>query len=623
MIVAIYGSYPEPDWYPLSDKTTFGATCYEIGRYFAERRFGIVVTSEKQSTADYYVIRGFEDEWLKRRELPKGDERCLLIMADRTRDAFEQHLTNNPSLFYCMEADKSTRFHRHLAGLSRCDLIVVVGGNDHTYTAVTVAEEIRQIPVLPIGTFGGAGIIVLRKLISTYPDLHPLVFADTQNISAILSLLIPNINHGAQSARALEMKALSTQVVNERSNSAYEIEKLKKNQLRVLVLATEWKSGHGGLSTLNRLFCYALSKAGVEVFCLVLDAEEDDRKIAQDCGVTILKASNIPGTKDNIARLSKKHPELPQDFSPMYIVGHGRVTGGAAQCQKDHYPSAELLHFIHMAPDEIEWYKNAREDDPGKVAEERTTTELSLGMTAAHVITIGPRLHGLYQTDFHAVGIEPLRLDPGFDNASDDNRVPPPGNYWRVLVFGRMDDWELKGLDIAASAIGKLLTRRGRELPGLQLVIRGAPRGTTEEIRNNVQGLAGKSLKVVVREYSSDLMDIEHDIRTASLVLMPSRFEGFGLVGLEAIVAGTPVLLSENSGIAALLKESLKPEQVNRFVVRVDGDDVNEVWSQAIENVLQNREAAFREAGMVRDLLKKEKTWADAINKLFKELGHR
>jgi len=621
MIVAIYGSYPEPDWNPLSDKTTFGATCYEIGRYFAERRFGIVVTSEKQSTADYYVIRGFEDEWLKRGEPPKDDERCLLIMADRTRDAFEQHLTNNPSLFYRMEADKSTRFHRHLAGLSQCDLVVVVGGNDHTYTAATVAEH-QQTPVLPIGTFGGAGIIVLRKMISTYPDLNPLLFANTQNISAILSPLIPNINHGAQSARALEMKALSTQVVNKRPNSAYEVEKLKRNQLCVLVLATEWKSGHGGLSTLNRLFCYALSKAGVEVFCLVLDAEEDDKKDAQDCGVTILKAPNIPGTKDIIARLSKKHPKLPQDFSPMYIVGHGRVTGGAAQLQKDHYPSAKRLHFIHMDPDEIEWYKHAREDDPGKVGEERKTTEMVLGMEADHVITIGPRLHGLYQTDFSAVGIEPLRLDPGFDNANDVNRIPPPGINWRVIIFGRMDDWELKGLDIAASAMGNLLNRRGRELPGLELFIRGAPRGTTDEIRKKVQNLAGKNLKVVVREYSSDLMVIEHDIRSASLVLMPSRFEGFGLVGLEAIVSGTPVLLSENSGIAALLKESLTPEQVNRFVV-TEGNDVNEDWSRAIEIVLQNREAAFREVGMVRDLLKKEKTWADAINKLFKELGHR
>ena len=621
MIVAIYGSYPEPEWKPLCGKSTFGSTCYEIGRYFAERRFGIVVTSEKQSTADYYVIRGFEDEWLKRGELPKDDQRCLLIMADRTRDAFEQHFTNNPSLFYCMEADKSTRFHRHLAGLSKCDLVVVVGGNDHTYTAVTVAE-IRQIPVLPIGTFGGAGLIVLSKMISTYPDLNPLLFADTQNISAILSPLIPNINHGAQTARALDMKALSTHVVNELPNSAYEVEKLKKNQLRVLVLATEWKSGHGGLSTLNRLFCYALSKAGVEVFCIVLDAEEVDRKVAQDGGVTILKASSIPGTKDTIALLSKKHPELPHDFSPMYIVGHGRVTGGAALLQKDHYPAAKRLHFIHMAPDEIEWYKHAREDDPGKLGEERTTTELVLGMKADHVITIGPRLHGLYQTDFSAVGIEPFRLDPGFDNANDDNRVPPPGLNYRVLVFGRMDDWELKGLDIAAGAMGNLSTRRGRDLPGLELHIRGAPRGTTDEIRNKVQNLAGKNLKVVVREYSSDLLVIEHDIRTASLVLMPSRFEGFGLVGLEAIVAGTPVLLSETSGIAALLKECLKPEQVNRFVVRVDGDDVIEDWSRAIEVVLQNREAAFREVAMVKDLLKKEKTWADAINKLLRELGH-
>ena len=170
--------------------------------------------------------------------------------------------------------------------------------------------------------------------------------------------------------------------------------------------------------------------------------------------------------------------------------------------------------------------------------------------------------------------------------------------------------------------MGNLSTRRGRDLPGLELHIRGAPRGTTDEIRNKVQNLAGKNLKVVVREYSSDLLVIEHDIRTASLVLMPSRFEGFGLVGLEAIVAGTPVLLSETSGIAALLKECLKPEQVNRFVVRVDGDDVIEDWSRAIEVVLQNREAAFREVAMVKDLLKKEKTWADAINKLLRELGH-
>ena len=36
---------------------------------------------------------------------------------------------------------------------------------------------------------------------------------------------------------------------------------------------------------------------------------------------------------------------------------------------------------------------------------------------------------------------------------------------------------------------------------------------------------------------------------------MPSRLEPFGLVGLESLAAGKPVLVSSNSGLALLLKE--------------------------------------------------------------------
>ena len=55
----------------------------------------------------------------------------------------------------------------------------------------------------------------------------------------------------------------------------------------------------------------------------------------------------------------------------------------------------------------------------------------------------------------------------------------------------------------------------------------------------------------------------------SSLVLMPSRVEGFGLAGLEAITSGTPVRISGASGLGMLLEELLAqdmPEMISRLV---------------------------------------------------------
>jgi glycosyltransferase involved in cell wall biosynthesis len=41
---------------------------------------------------------------------------------------------------------------------------------------------------------------------------------------------------------------------------------------------------------------------------------------------------------------------------------------------------------------------------------------------------------------------------------------------------------------------------------------------------------------------------------------MPSRHEGFGLVALEAISAGVPVLVSKESGLGRMLIECLPDE---------------------------------------------------------------
>ncbi len=52
--------------------------------------------------------------------------------------------------------------------------------------------------------------------------------------------------------------------------------------------------------------------------------------------------------------------------------------------------------------------------------------------------------------------------------------------------------------------------------------------------------------------------DLKAIYKLADLYVMPSRFEPFGLVALEALVHQTPVIISKNSGVAEVLNNALK-----------------------------------------------------------------
>lgn len=392
--------------------------------------------------------------------------------------------------------------------------------------------------------------------------------------------------------------------------------------LRILAIGGEWSSRHGGLSTFNRQLCRALAASGAQVACLVFDASLEDRREAGE--VMLVEATHTTGQYERDWLMRK--PNLPSDFTPDLIIGHGRVTGPAAKVLvEDDFPEAKRLHFVHIAPDEIEWFKLDREDDAGVRAEDRTRIELDLGRSAARVVAVGPRLYGRYLTELHPYNCaKPIELDPGFDSRTYDLREPPPGTPWRVLVVGRMEDYYLKGIDLAARAVGLAAERRQDGADPLELIVRGARPNTSSKLQDQLRTWSGNpSLNIVVRPFTTDTESLDADVKRASLVLMPSRKEGFGLVGLEAIVAGTPVLVSSESGLGELLWKTIGHEQASRIVVRTTGDPPTdqESWARAVEGVLRDREAAFHRAREVRDLLSTRKTWAGAIAHLLSELG--
>ena len=80
----------------------------------------------------------------------------------------------------------------------------------------------------------------------------------------------------------------------------------------------------------------------------------------------------------------------------------------------------------------------------------------------------------------------------------------------------------------------------------------------------------------------------------SDLVALPSRTEGFGLVGLEAISAGVPVLVSGESGIAKALQ---KVEGGKKVIVGSDEDKGE--WARRIREMYKES-AEEREANAVK-----------------------
>ncbi|MFC3895623.1 glycosyltransferase [Lentzea rhizosphaerae] len=393
------------------------------------------------------------------------------------------------------------------------------------------------------------------------------------------------------------------------------------NRPHVLALAAAWSPTSGGVPTFNRLLCLSLASTA-QVTCVVLKVTDEERREAADAGVTLVEAQQIPGATDS-DRLSYPVPLL-EDLPPDLIIGHGRWTGLAARRLARDFPDAERLHFLHVIPDEIEQHKPKEGVDVAALAEERQEIELALGTDANHVVAVGPRIYGWFHWDFERRGKDVsklLRYDPGFDSQNAVDRSPPR-HRWIVLVTGRMEDDRLKGLDLAARAFNEARLRRRPGTPPVVLLVRGAPDNESTALENKMREWAGDpSLPVQVRPYTTKAEVLSADLRGASLVLMPSRAEGFGLVAAEAVAAGTPVLVSDASGFGDLLQE-VEPEEAARIVVPVTGDDDRDVekWSAVIESALRDRDAEFRRVADLRDRLATKFTWASASAQLLDQV---
>lgn len=409
------------------------------------------------------------------------------------------------------------------------------------------------------------------------------------------------------------------------SEQAPRLETMPRRRLQVLAVSTEWSSRHGGLSTFNRQLCIALAAQRVDVFCSVPSASEAEHRAAEAAGVHLVHPPPALGSPESAL---SRPPKTTSPLQPDVVIGHGRVTGQAAMwLVEDHYRDAKLISFLHVIPDRLEFEKDHGADgDPMSVADDRSRTELVIAGRADLSVGVGPVLHHYLRDRLHGTGAaEPYRLDPGFDVVGQPAAPPPPSDTVRVLLVGRLNlrEARVKGLDIAARALGNVLRQRGANEPAVELVLRGVEEGQGRELPTALRIWAGTpSLRVVPRPYSLDEITLQQDLRQASVMIMPSRTEGFGLVGLEAITMGVPTLISKSSGIGALLTEvrdKLSVELVNRVIPVTDDEQVDALrWSDVLASALNNSKPTFASARALREDMASIQTWEMAAAGLVK-----
>ena len=401
----------------------------------------------------------------------------------------------------------------------------------------------------------------------------------------------------------------------------------QRRRMRLLAVNTEWSSGNGGLSTLNRELCKALAAQDVEVYCSTPYASEVERRDAESSDVHLVHPPLALGAPESAL---SRPPNLPDGVVPDLVLGHGRKTGEAAMwLVEDHFRNAKLLHFFHVISDRVEFEKDhGTDDDPSVAAEQRFQDEFVIASRADLAVGVGPVLHHYLRDRLRGtISREPVRFDPGFDTVGKPAELPPPSDTVRVLLVGRLSRREarVKGIDLLARALGHALTQRGHNDPEVELVLRGVAAREGKPLAEEIRDWAGvPSLRVVPRPYSPDTSTLAQDLHQASVVVMPSRAEGFGLVGLEAVTTGVPTLISKRSGLGALLDEersNLSVELTNRVIPVTDDEQVDSLrWGDALAAVLNNPKPAFAAARMLREEISAKRTWAASAKQLLESL---
>src|SRR4051812_31209092 len=330
----------------------------------------------------------------------------------------------------------------------------------------------------------------------------------------------------------------------------------------------------GGMNVYVRELARELGRRGVEVDVFTRWREKDDPQI-QQIGANA-RVIHIPSGPMGYWPKMDVYEHLDEFTAKLeaFVAAEGRAYDlihshywlsaevARALAPKWRVPRVQMFHTLGLVKREVMDEDIDGESDVRVEIEKRAVRE-SAAITAASQIEVGELLD-LYDADRSKIAIIPCGVDPSVFRPMrqvDAREALGRDQCERIVLFvGRIE--QIKGIDVLLRALGLLFFRHPEYRNDLCLLVVGgaldpgddAPETEKiEELRRLVHQHRMEANVAFVG--SMDQQRLALFYAAADVCAVPSLTESFGLVALEAMACGTPVVGTRVGGLQTLIED--------------------------------------------------------------------
>ena len=337
-------------------------------------------------------------------------------------------------------------------------------------------------------------------------------------------------------------------------------------------LATLGGKDTGGMNVYVRDLTRQLGRMGVHVDVFTRSQDEHVPHVLHDLGfgnrvVHIPAGPETPLPKQELVSLVPEFVSGIQEFVCQkgleydLIHSHYWMSGMAASELKKSWqlPVVQMFHTLGLMKQRV-----AR--DPSEAeGEYRINGEREVIRMADRIVAATPaeqaQLQWLYNTDLRKVVVIPPGVDISHfysipaDEAKAFIGIPP---CERMLLFvGRIEP--LKGIDTLIEALAIM---HKSELKVCLSVIGGDMGDNPQAVNTEMSRLQALREQFGLEDMIAFLgqraqKTLPYYYSAAEAVVLPSHYESFGMVALEAMACGTPVVASQVGGLAFLIQDGI------------------------------------------------------------------
>jgi D-inositol-3-phosphate glycosyltransferase len=330
----------------------------------------------------------------------------------------------------------------------------------------------------------------------------------------------------------------------------------------------------GGMNVYVRDFSIELGRQGILVDVFTRSQDDCQPRINHDLGnggrvVHIAAGPEKPIPVDQVADYLDEFTAGVLAFAASenieydLIHSHYWLSGLVADRLRDAWqtPIVQMFHTLGHMKNHIAL------SDSQRASAARLAGEYQVMALADKLIAATPaeeaQLIELYNADPHKITIIPPGVDlerfKPITKEEAKKRVGIPCGDTNILFTGRIEP--LKGIDTMLRAMALIQARRPEVLHNACMAIIGGDPWADdldEEMARLQQLRADLDIHDLVTFLGAKDQDIlPNYYAAAEMVVMPSHYESFGMVALEAMAMGTPVIASEVGGLAYLVKHGI------------------------------------------------------------------